>query len=80
MRIHLRFDSSNEEHTRSTLFINGKNSGSLCMSPRETCHLYQVLAAGVKHLNAEYGDARLERSEAFQFPLGNTEKEAPKEA
>ena len=31
MKIHLRADSTNKEHTRFTVFIDGKNCGEVCM-------------------------------------------------
>lgn len=66
MTINLRFDSSNREHTRMTLFVNGKNSGSICMSPAEAVKLSYVLRKGAKHLNAEDGPARFESTGELQ--------------
>jgi hypothetical protein len=34
MNIHLRADHTNPEHTRFTVFIDGKNCGQLCLERR----------------------------------------------
>ena len=35
MRVLIRLDSINETHAHFTVFVNGANTGSLCMSPEE---------------------------------------------
>ena len=35
MKIHLRADSTNKEHTCFTIFIDGKNCGNLCMGTED---------------------------------------------
>lgn len=44
MKIHLRFDDSNAEHTRATLFLNGANCGTLCAKTKEMLAMYQILS------------------------------------
>jgi len=51
MRIHYRFDSSNEQHTHQTIFINGRNCGTLCTSPDEADWLYLVIEKGCEVLS-----------------------------
>jgi len=50
MRIHLRVESENKEHVRSTLFIDGRNCGALCMSPTEFSSFYQFLGVGMNEM------------------------------
>lgn len=52
-KVHFRFDSRNEVHSRITLFVNGKNSGQLCMSPEEADWLYHVIAKGCVALSPD---------------------------
>ncbi len=51
MKVHLRFDSTNSVHSRFTIFVNGKNSGNLCMSPDEADWFYLSLEKGCKELS-----------------------------
>jgi hypothetical protein len=46
MKIHLRLDSSNKEHAKMTLFINGKNSGTITASPIEAVWFGRLLKEG----------------------------------
>ncbi len=46
MRVHLRLDKHYKEHAHMTLFINGKNTGRLCMSPGEALLFRDVLENG----------------------------------
>lgn len=46
MKIHMRFDSSNEVHTAFTLFLNGGNCGTLVARTDEAAHLHQIIASG----------------------------------
>lgn len=66
MNIHLRTQSRNSEHERLTLFINGTNTGELCMSPREAANLTTILAFGcAQELSPsdEIGQNTFERTE-----------------
>lgn len=57
MKIHLRFDSFNEQHSHMTLFINGKNNGTLVMSPAEADWFYFVLERGCNALKLGVDDS-----------------------
>jgi hypothetical protein len=46
MKIHIRFDESNEQHTRFTIFANGANCGQLCMRTDEAVHFHMIVAHG----------------------------------
>lgn len=46
MKIHIRFDESNEQHTRFTVFVNGANAGQLCMQTEEAVTFYQIVMLG----------------------------------
>lgn len=46
MDIHIRFDDSNQEHTRSTIFINGRNCGQLTMGTDEMANFYMLVENG----------------------------------
>lgn len=48
MKIHLRFDASNAEHTCATLFLNGKNCGQLCMGTEDVVVFHDILAVGCR--------------------------------
>lgn len=54
MKIHLRFDNYNEQHTRLTLFTNGQNNGQLCLSPAEADWFYLALHAGCEQMKIEF--------------------------
>lgn len=54
MKIHLRFNSYDEQHTKMTLFINGQNNGELCTSPSEADWLYFVIERGSRDLGIEF--------------------------
>src|SRR5213592_182932 len=51
MKIHLRFDESNDVHAVATVFINGGNSGSIVASPAEMIWLHHILQSGCEHLS-----------------------------
>lgn len=51
MKIHLRYDSTNQAHTRLTIFVNGRNTGQLCMSPDEADWFYLALERGCTSLS-----------------------------
>ena len=46
MKVSIRFDDSNIEHTRFTIFINGANCGTLTMKTLEACSFHQIIAYG----------------------------------
>ncbi len=46
MNIHLRTQNRNSEHERITVFVNGKNAGELCMSPRECGQFAKIVKTG----------------------------------
>lgn len=54
MKIHMRFDESNAEHTRLTLFINGSNCGRLCVRTDDVIHLHMVLSHGLSMPTDEF--------------------------
>lgn len=47
MKIHLRADSTNPEHTRFTTFIDGKNCGQLCMGTKDAVTFYMIVQNGL---------------------------------
>lgn len=47
MKIHLRADSVTKEHTRITVFIDGKNCGDLCLGTEDARVFCNVIADGV---------------------------------
>lgn len=47
MKIHLRFDKSNAEHTQATVFVNGKYCGQLTLGTEDAASLCQVLSLGL---------------------------------
>jgi hypothetical protein len=51
MNVHFRFNESNSVHTKATIFINGKNTGELCMSPDEADWLYLIIENGCEALS-----------------------------
>ena len=42
-KIHLRADSANGTHTRITVFMNGANCGTLCMTEEEAVFFHHVI-------------------------------------
>jgi len=48
MNIHLRADHTNPEHTRFTVFIDGKNCGQLCLGTEDARSFYMLVQNG-KH-------------------------------
>jgi len=54
MKIHMRFDRGNPEHQYFTLFVNGKNTGQLCMSPNEAGELHMILSHALDMPNDEF--------------------------
>lgn len=54
MKIHMRFDRSDAAHQWVTLFIDGQNSGSLCMSPEQAITFHIVLQQGLHMPNDEF--------------------------
>lgn len=47
MKIHMRFDESNAQHTRFTIFVNGANTGQLCMTTEEAVEFHTILENGL---------------------------------
>ena len=54
MKLHLRFDSSNEAHTRCTVFMNGANCGQLCMTTAEALAFHDTFAFGAEVTGLEF--------------------------
>ena len=54
MKINMRFDESNAAHQWITLFIDGQNSGRLCMSPEQAATFHSVLLQGLHMPNDEF--------------------------
>ncbi len=49
MKLHLRADSANGEHTRFTVFMNGANCGQLTMREEEAVFFHDlVILSGAK--------------------------------
>jgi len=46
MKVHLRADEHNAEHTRVTVFCNGANCGQLCFRNYEATQFHQIVAGG----------------------------------
>ena len=46
MKIHIRFDDSNELHTIFTVFLNGGNCGQLTTRTDEAAYLHQIISNG----------------------------------
>jgi len=46
MKIHLRADEATGVHTRFTVFVNGQNSGQLCLNEAEAATFYMILSHG----------------------------------
>ena len=47
MKIHLRIDSSNKQHTRFTIFEDGANCGQLCMNTPGFFNFYMIISQGL---------------------------------
>ena len=47
MKIHVRFDDSNERHTRLTLFIGGANCGTLALPTTDIVNFCLMLRNGI---------------------------------
>ncbi len=43
MKLHLRADEANGEHTKVTVFMNGGNCGQLCMKEKEALFFHEIL-------------------------------------
>lgn len=54
MKVHMRFDESNQEHTRITFFIDGKNVGQLCLGTEDAVALHMILSNGLNMPNDEF--------------------------
>jgi|GEM_PF-4772464 hypothetical protein len=51
MKVHLRFDSTDAQHTRMTLFTNGASCGQLTMSNAEAIWFHHILSKGCDGLS-----------------------------
>lgn len=56
MKVHLRFDSSTNQHSRITVFLNGRNCGQLTASPDEIDRFYLIADHGCRALSLHRGD------------------------
>lgn len=54
MNVHYRFDGGNAQHARVTLFLNGKSTGQLCLSPGEAIWLHHILHKGCQALSPKW--------------------------
>ena len=73
MKVHLRFDSTNDAHTRITIFVSGKNCGELAMSPAEAIWFHHILAKGCSALSPP-GLKRIEFISSGQPPNPSDEQ------
>ena len=46
MKVTLRATSTNAQHTRAIVFLNGVNCGELCMKPEEAVAFYMIVQNG----------------------------------
>lgn len=51
MKPHLRFDSNHSQHTQMSLFVDGKHSGYITMSPAQAIWFHHILSDGCKALS-----------------------------
>lgn len=54
MEVHLRADTLNPEHLQFTVFINGKNTGRLTMSPNEAQVFANLVSWGCAETDHPY--------------------------
>jgi hypothetical protein len=43
MNLHLRADSVNQAHLHFTVFVDGQNSGQLCMAPEQALKFASIM-------------------------------------
>jgi len=43
MNLHLRADSVNQNHLHFTVFVDGQNSGQLCMDPEQALNFASLM-------------------------------------
>jgi len=53
MKLHLRADEANGEHTKFTVFMNGANCGQLCMKEEEAIFFHDVVMCSTWSLKDE---------------------------
>lgn len=46
MKITLKANDTNEQHTHFTIFVNGQNCGDLCMTPNDARAFYMIVRNG----------------------------------
>lgn len=51
---HLRFDSTNSQHTKMTLFTRGANNGQLTLDNEEAVWLYHIIKRGCEELGFDF--------------------------
>lgn len=56
MKVHLRFDSHNLQHCHMTIFVDGQNTGHLCMSPAQSMWFHHMLSNGATGLKMPSDD------------------------
>ena len=54
MKLHLRLDDITSEHVRETLFIDGRNAGSLCLSIGEYQWFGAALLLGAERTKGNF--------------------------
>jgi hypothetical protein len=47
MKLNMRCDEGNPVHQRITIFINGKNTGTLTVDPADVFHLQMIFSKGM---------------------------------
>jgi len=54
MKMHLKFHNSDEQHTRTTVFIDGANVGELCLLTKDIVTICLVLSHGLNLSTDEF--------------------------
>jgi hypothetical protein len=54
MKLHMRIDKSDSQHTHITIFIDGKNCGNLCVGTDDVAHLHMILSHGMNMPGDEF--------------------------
>lgn len=73
MKIHLRCDSTNSTHANMSLFIDGRNCGTLCTGPAEAIWLHHALARGCEAISPA-GKTPVEFVSSGEFPQPSPEQ------
>lgn len=53
MKIHIRYDETYARHTQMTVFINGQNTGRLCMDTQDADRFYLAVREGCENFPIE---------------------------